>query len=810
MIGSLVTTSCSCQKCCTADYATPTPDNLPDQIAVEYSGVPSFFEPNWCTQWKNTVVPGNLNSPVGGTPVDVYYSRYRQADHPPLTWSGTLDRLVIGGVPTDEYFKFFPEGNRQTYELNGIDESIWNDIVFTPDNPDNPCPGGGGSPFGGSCGGFGGQECGGCVGTMTRVSKNRRDTFTSKFEIVAVYVARIKVATTVATCRNNIDSSPELIDSAGSAWFADIIIEIKPGTESVGAFGIIPSETFSGGTDYFRNGGIQNAQTSGWGQNPTDPFINPNAAIDMILTQSIFGGLPNKQPSDIPIALIRKPLNRYTSVRKLAVDGNVAPEFMVPNVLRGGFLNLPLPIPSLLNLEDFLTSTATEHYKRKQYLVPVQMDPLTCGVSPEEFASEYIDRYKTLDPANSEIIPYIAPSSLIRNNADPLSISLTNNDMSLPYGLYKLNVLERDNTRSSPCTIGNDQRFCNPEDSCCFPSQFGGCPMNIPCQTAVCDISPSCCQADVFGWDSLCVNIARETPQCNCANVPVCGSPTTGDCLTVHATPFCNEVGCCQTVCSFEPSCCANNGTGWTQECVDLARFFCGNGTGPGSGFTNNLTTNFPAFCNQSYYIGHGNLYKIQPPPPGGCSGSGGDFGFTCCHFSYSTCGFRYIFGQESSVPVDPAFDPNAFGNVFYVKTPPGNINYNCAYDFLKTPACILTERPIESVFGSSYLPETYRIEYFNGTGNWNPDSQGAGNTSMPFCFNLDESGSVGNSVDGRGRQWCLLPQTTFPKIRRIPTVFNVTGNNINAGNNIAVNNNGLFATSAVIRISPVSVPPVP
>lgn len=45
MIGSLVTTNCSCQNCCSAEYATPTPDNLPDQIAVQYSGVPSFLNP---------------------------------------------------------------------------------------------------------------------------------------------------------------------------------------------------------------------------------------------------------------------------------------------------------------------------------------------------------------------------------------------------------------------------------------------------------------------------------------------------------------------------------------------------------------------------------------------------------------------------------------------------------------------------------------------------------------------------------------------------------------------------------------------
>lgn len=712
MIGSLVTTNCSCQNCCSAEYATPTPDNLPDQIAVQYSGVPSFFEPNWCSQWKTTGTDST------GT-VDLFYSRYRESAHPVLNWSGTLDRLVIDGVPTDEYFKYFPEGNRQTYELTGIDESRWHEIV-----------------------GFG-----------TRVTKTRTHTFTSKFEIVGVYVARIKIATTETPCQNeNLGSKSQPIDSAGSAWFADIIIEIKPGTETF-LGNTKDSITFSGGTQYLPRVSFFTGS------------LDTNSAIDIVTRVGLYGFLDSKQPNDIPIATTQKSLNRYTSVRKLAFGQNFDTDIFA-NVANTGLQESGTTSISLLNIEDFLTSTATEEYKRKQYLVPVRMDPNTCTVSPsvnQEFASEYIDRNSILDPANSEIIPFIAPSSLIRNNTDPISISLTNNDMSLPYGLYKLNILERANTRSSPCTLGNDPRLCEPELSCCDGTTFPGCPVNIPCQTAVCAADSTCCSME---WDSVCAALARKTPECGCTVVPFCGSSAAGDCLTSHATPFCNELGCCQTVCSMIPSCCE---TEWSADCVDLAAFFCG---GIQSGFTNNLTTNLPAFCNQSYYIGHGNLYKIQSPHPG-------------CHFSYSTCGFRYVFGQEQ-------------GSINFVKTPPGSINYNCAYDFLKTPACILTERPIESVFGSSYLPETYRIEYFDGTGSWPTGAQGEGNTSMPFCFNLDESGSV-ELLNGV-KQWCGLPQTTFPKIRSLPRQVFTNEN----GSVTAVNNNGLFATSAVLTILPV------
>ena len=731
MIGSLVTTNCSCQNCCSAEYATPTPDNLPDQIAVQYSGVPSFFEPNWCSQWKTTGTDST------GT-VDLFYSRYRESAHPVLNWSGILDRLVIDGVPTDEYFKFFPEGNRQTYELTGIDESIWHEIQL-----------------------FSG-----------RITKTETRRFTSKFEIVGVYVARIKVATTIAICRNNIDGNPEVVDSPGSAWFADIIIEIKPGTEGINGI-FQPSTSFNGGTAY------SPVTQAGEGlEVPTGGLGNPAINTVVRVWDGAFG-IHTKQPGvrDTSISLQNKQRNRYTSVRRLAfgIDSN-----MFPNVLQAApAANIPI-FSNYLNLEDFLTSTTAEQHKRKQYLVPVEIDPITCSASPEEFVGEYIDYRRTLDPANPEIIPYIAPSSLIRNNTDPLSISLTNDDMSLPYGLYKLNTLERANIRSSPCTVGADKRWCNP-DGCCQASNFGGCPINIPCQTAVCAVLPECCNGQ-FGWDSICVKMARQIPECGCNDIPFCGSPTTGDCLTVHATPFCNDLGCCQTVCATTPSCCDVNGTGWTQECVNLASFFC---SGLGSGFTNNLTTNLPAFCNQSYYIGHGNLYKIQSPHAG-------------CHFSYSTCGFRYIFGQDSSDGSDPDLGEDPFGSVVFVKSLPGNINYNCAYDFLKTPACILTERPIESVFGSSYLPETYRIEYFDGTGSWPAGGQGAGNTSMPFCFNLDETPSESITLSGAIFQWCMLPQTTFPKIR------NLGGNSNVADGSPVVNNSGLFATSTVLTVTPV------
>ncbi|MBI4719316.1 MAG: hypothetical protein HY763_16085 [Planctomycetes bacterium] len=53
---------------------------------------------------------------------------------------------------------------------------------------------------------------------------------------------------------------------------------------------------------------------------------------------------------------------------------------------------------------------------------------------------------------------------------------------------------------------------------------------------------------------------------------PTCGSEVTGDCLTPHDSPFCNDGACCSRVCELASSCCQNQ---WTQNCTGLAREVC-------------------------------------------------------------------------------------------------------------------------------------------------------------------------------------------------------------------------------------------
>ncbi len=49
-----------------------------------------------------------------------------------------------------------------------------------------------------------------------------------------------------------------------------------------------------------------------------------------------------------------------------------------------------------------------------------------------------------------------------------------------------------------------------------------------------------------------------------------CGNP--GFCNTVHATPGCDLVGCCSTVCAADPTCCVES---WDANCVQIAVASC-------------------------------------------------------------------------------------------------------------------------------------------------------------------------------------------------------------------------------------------
>jgi hypothetical protein len=137
------------------------------------------------------------------------------------------------------------------------------------------------------------------------------------------------------------------------------------------------------------------------------------------------------------------------------------------------------------------------------------------------------------------------------------------------------------------CTAGACQPGLPPENSCGATSGAPGCSDPLCCQ-AVCGIDPFCCEA---AWDEQCITAAADLcappPTCgdaacdgdeDCASCPDdCGPCAAcpgagGDCLTDNGTPGCDDVPCCEAVCSTDPFCCE---AAWDQLCADAAQGLC-------------------------------------------------------------------------------------------------------------------------------------------------------------------------------------------------------------------------------------------
>jgi len=164
MLGSNLISGCQCNSCCPDSYGTSVErpsDNLPDSIFFQYSGVPSFIEPNF--EFTHT----DVEVPPGGSYVK---ERKKQATHNVVSWSGVVNRLVIGSKKTDEYFKYFPQGQRPSFTISGTNTHV---VVER-----------GGGPFGG--------------GNPDSINeKSFSKSFSKDFEIVGIYVAPIRIATRV-------------------------------------------------------------------------------------------------------------------------------------------------------------------------------------------------------------------------------------------------------------------------------------------------------------------------------------------------------------------------------------------------------------------------------------------------------------------------------------------------------------------------------------------------------------------------------------------------------------------------------------
>lgn len=113
---------------------------------------------------------------------------------------------------------------------------------------------------------------------------------------------------------------------------------------------------------------------------------------------------------------------------------------------------------------------------------------------------------------------------------------------------------------------------CPSDGSCFLEHATPGCE-DAGCCANVCELDIGCC---LDSWTQECVLLALEV----CAQAPAC--PADGACFDAHASPGCDDGLCCLAVCAQAPSCCT---TAWTTECVATALAVCdGGGTCPGEG----------------------------------------------------------------------------------------------------------------------------------------------------------------------------------------------------------------------------------
>jgi hypothetical protein len=100
---------------------------------------------------------------------------------------------------------------------------------------------------------------------------------------------------------------------------------------------------------------------------------------------------------------------------------------------------------------------------------------------------------------------------------------------------------------------------------CFSPHANPGCD-NAVCCEIVCLFDTFCCSES---WDTNCATIASL----QCAGVPAeCGDPSSGSCFESHPESACEDLGCCESVCTFDQSCCES---AWDYLCVGIAESIC-------------------------------------------------------------------------------------------------------------------------------------------------------------------------------------------------------------------------------------------
>jgi len=95
--------------------------------------------------------------------------------------------------------------------------------------------------------------------------------------------------------------------------------------------------------------------------------------------------------------------------------------------------------------------------------------------------------------------------------------------------------------------------------SCIDAHEEPGCSFQ-PCCDTVCAFDITCCEVS---WSADCATLALQT---------CCGLEASGTCYRAHGSPFCDDGGCCFTVCQADSFCCSDT---WDEICAQTAEKLC-------------------------------------------------------------------------------------------------------------------------------------------------------------------------------------------------------------------------------------------
>ena len=201
---------------------------------------------------------------------------------------------------------------------------------------------------------------------------------------------------------------------------------------------------------------------------------------------------------------------------------------------------------------------------------------------------------------------------------------------------------------------------------CCSPKNTPGCDQPA-CVAIICPQDPFCCNVE---WDLLCSNAALQLCDCGAEPPPNPCESSTNDCFLPGAGPGCEDIACCELVCTADPSCCSNS---WDGLCAQFALSLCEG------------APTEPAGCG----ISTNDCFEISTAP--GCADAvccaavcaADPF---CCNFEWD---FLCVKGALGTCDPDPVGCPTATNDCIDTSVQPGCADAACCEAVCSAdPAC--------------------------------------------------------------------------------------------------------------------------